>query len=384
MRKASLLLTLILSCAVFTPAQLVKSTNTNAGTPEDKALDEISNTTDPAQKLALIEKFQADFGKGEFAVLALDLHVSYYSDAKDYAKMADYAEKIMVLDPDNFAAVVHLAHAYSELHNPKALVDTLEKLSGILTRYKAQTPPADAPSDWKSLHDQSLADNQPQIEYVQSLVANGIFADTVPAERAALADRYATVFPDASYAPMAESLAASSYQQAQDTPHMIAAAEKAVAMNPNSIDMLLLLADAYSSSGNNLDKASEYSKKALQLLPVAKKPDSVTDDQWKKQTTLQTGVAWSAQGQVQINKNDLNGAAASFQKASPLLKADTPTYARNLYRLGFTYARLQKIPEAKAALAEAASYNTPFKSLAQQTLEKLGTAPPPKRAGRGN
>jgi len=104
MRKASLLLTLILSCAVFTSAQLVKSTNTNAGTPEDKALDEISNTTDPAQKLALIEKFQADFGKGEFAVLALDLHVSYYSDAKDYAKMADYAEKIMVLDPDNFAA----------------------------------------------------------------------------------------------------------------------------------------------------------------------------------------------------------------------------------------------------------------------------------------
>jgi tetratricopeptide (TPR) repeat protein len=165
---------------------------------------------------------------------------------------------------------------------------------------------------------------------------------------------------------------------------MIAAAEKAVSMNPNSIDMLLLLADTYSFNGNNLDKASEYAKKALQLLPDAKKPDGVTDDQWKKQITLQTGVAWSAQGQVQITKNDLNGAAISFQKASPLLKVDTPTYARNLYRLGFTYARLQKIPEAKAALTEAASYNTPFKSLAQQLLEKLGTAPPPKRAGRGN
>jgi len=89
-------------------------------------------------------------------------------------------------------------------------------------------------------------------------------------------------------------------------------------------------------------------------------------------------------GQVQINKNDLNGAVASFQKASPLLKADTPTYARNLYRLGFTYARLQKIPEAKAALTEAASYNTPFKALAKQTLDQLGNAPPAKRAGRGN
>lgn len=384
MRKASLLFTLMVSFAITTSAQLVKSATTKAGTPEDKALDEISNTTDPAQKLALIDKFQADYGQGEFAALALDLHVSYYSDAKDYAKVADYAQKILALDPDNFAAVVHLAHAYSELHNPGAMMDTLEKMSAILTRYKAQSAPADAASDWKSLHDQSLSDQQPQIEYVQSLVANGIFVDTNPAERAALADRYATACPDAAYAPMAESLAATSYQQTQDSPHMIAAAEKAVSMNPNSIDMLLLLADTYSSSGKNLDKASDYAKKALQLLPDAKKPDGIPDDQWKKQITLQTGVAWSALGQVQINKNDLNGAVASFQKASPLLKADTPTYARNLYRLGFTYARLQKIPEAKAALTEAVSYNTPFKALAKQTLDQLGNAPPAKRAGRGN
>ncbi len=384
MRKASLLLTMILVFAIPSSAQLVKTINTKAGTPEDKALDEISNTTDPAQKLALIDKFQTDFGKDDLAVLALDLYVSYYSDTKDFAKMADYAQKTLALDPDNFLAIVHLATAQSELHNAPALVDTLEKLSALLTRYKAQTKPADADSSWKSIHDQSLADQQPQIEYVQSLVANGIFADKVPAERAALAERYVAAFPDASYAPIAESLAATSYQQAQDSPHMIAAAEKALSMNPNSIDMLLLLADQYSSSGKNLDKAADYSKKALELLPNAKKPDGVPDDQWQKQVTLQTGVAWSALGQVQINKNDLAGAAASFQKASPLLKADTPTYARNLYRLGFTYARLQKIPEAKAALTEAASYDTPFKAPALQTLAQLGPAPAPKRPGRGH
>ena len=49
-------------------AQLMKSITTKAGTPEDNAIEEISNTTDPAQKLALIDKFNADFGKGDLAI----------------------------------------------------------------------------------------------------------------------------------------------------------------------------------------------------------------------------------------------------------------------------------------------------------------------------
>jgi tetratricopeptide (TPR) repeat protein len=165
---------------------------------------------------------------------------------------------------------------------------------------------------------------------------------------------------------------------------MAVAAEKALTLDPNSTDMMLILADYYSSSGAQLDKASTYAKKAIELLPAAKAPDGVSADQWQKQVTFQTGIAWSAQGQVLINKNDLAGAASAFQKASPMLKGDVNSYARNLYRLGFTDARLQKIPEARAALTEAISYNTPFKALAQQTLDKLGPAPPPKRTGRGN
>src|SRR5690349_1214175 len=45
-------------------AQLTKNVLVQAGTPEDKATREISAATDPAQKLALIDKFQADLGKG--------------------------------------------------------------------------------------------------------------------------------------------------------------------------------------------------------------------------------------------------------------------------------------------------------------------------------
>jgi tetratricopeptide (TPR) repeat protein len=385
MRKLSVLLIIFAAFATTAHAQLIRSIVTQAGTPEDKALEDISNATDPAQKIALIDKFNADYGKGDLAILGNDLYVSYYSDLGNYQKMAEYAQKILTVDPDNFSAVIHLARAESQLADTSGVFAAGEKMAGILARYNAQTPPAGADAAaWTSLHQQALSDQQDQIRYVQSLMTNALYKIQAPAEKAALAERYVAIFPDSPYTAYCDKIAATSYQAAQDLPKMAAAAEKALVIDPNAIDMLLILADYYSSAGQQLDKASADAKKAIQLLPDAKAPDGITPDQWQKQVTFQTGVAWSAQGQVLINKNDLAGAATAFQKASPMLKSDVNAYARNLYRLGFTYARLEKIPEARAALTEATTFNTPFKALAQQTLDKLGPATPAKRTGRGN
>jgi tetratricopeptide (TPR) repeat protein len=170
------------------------------------------------------------------------------------------------------------------------------------------------------------------------------------------------------------------YQGMRAYPKMIAVAQKALAIDANNGPMLVLLADYYSEKGEQLDQADAYAKKAIQVLPKSPKPDGIADADWTKQVTLQTGVAWSAQGQILVNKRDNAGAITAFQTASPMLKAEKTAYARNLYRLGYTYALLRKNAEAKTALTEAASLDTPYKPLAQDTLSKLGTAtPPPKR-----
>jgi tetratricopeptide (TPR) repeat protein len=160
---------------------------------------------------------------------------------------------------------------------------------------------------------------------------------------------------------------------------MLEVANGVLAKDPDNIGMLLLLADYYSEKGEQLDKAETYAKKIPALVDAAKKPDGVTDEQWKGQTALQKGVALSALGQVHIQKKDNAQAVESFRAAEPLLKQDDGSYGRNQYRLGFALLNLKRIPEAKAAFTESASVNSPYKGLAQEKLKGLAGAKPGAR-----
>ena len=68
----------------------------------------------------------------------------------------------------------------------------------------------------------------------------------------------------------------------------------------------------------------------------------------------------------------------ALKTASPLLKPYDYYYGRNLYFLGYVLARSKRVAEARPVLTEAASVNSPYKALAQETLGKIGSAAPGK------
>ena len=160
---------------------------------------------------------------------------------------------------------------------------------------------------------------------------------------------------------------------------MLEVANGLLAKDPNNLGMLLLLSDYYSEKGEQLDKAEAHAKKAITVLDAAKKPDEMTDEQWKQQIALQKGLALSALGQVNIQKKDNATAVTNFRTAAPLLKSDDGSYARNQYRLGFALLNLKRNAEAKEAFTQAASVNSPYKGPAQEKLKGLAGATPARR-----
>src|SRR5438477_9630910 len=93
------------------PAQQIgKYVPVQAGSEVDHALTEINAAADPAQKLALIDKFAAS-AQGDMAIVADDQYVNYYIGVKNYDKAMEYGEKLFALDPDNLANGVNMVRA---------------------------------------------------------------------------------------------------------------------------------------------------------------------------------------------------------------------------------------------------------------------------------
>ena len=353
-------------------AQLGKTVSVNAGTPEDKALSEIYATPDGPEKIALLDKFMADYGKGDLELLADQLYASSYVSQKNYAKAYEYGEKALKLDPDNLSTAVTLVHAAEEGGDIAKLFDAAERANGIVTRYKNSPPPAGTSKEaWEQQKQGVLKGAQDDINYVQNATFNAAYKLTDPKSRATYMDRFAKNFPDSPYALNAREQVAFSEEQAQNIPKMMEAAQAVLAADPKNVDMLVLLSDYWSEKGLQLDKAGDYAQRAIDVLSKATKPEGADDARWQQQVSVQKGLAYSALGQVYVNQSFNPQAVNAFREAGPLLKSNPVSYARNQYRLGFTLAKMQKIPEAKAALTEAASIDSPYRALAQQTLAKI-------------
>jgi tetratricopeptide (TPR) repeat protein len=356
-------------------AQIGKYVPIPAGSDADHALTEINGTTDPAQKLALIDKFAVNIAQGDLAIIADDLYVNYYIGAKNYDKAFEYGDKLFMLDPDSFSNGVNMVRAAQEKGDIDKLFTYGDKVAGILKRYKESPPPeGKSQGDWDSAKKTTLGSIHDSLIYVEQLTFNGAYQTQDLTKRAGLLVRFAQIFPDSPYADQAMGVAAASYRQIQNVPKMLEAANGVLARDPNNLGMLILLADYYSEKGEQLDKAETYAKKAVAVLETAKKPEGLTDEQWLQQSALQKGLALSALGQVNIQKKANAQAVENFKAAAPLLKPDANSYARNQYRLGFALLNLKKVPEAKAALADAASVNSPYKALAQEKLKAMSGA----------
>ena len=373
MKRLIVLIVLFLGLTTAASAQIGKTVAVPAGSDEDKALAPIYSAPDGPDKIALLDKFMTDYGKGDFELLGDQLYVQTYLAQKDYAKVYEYGDKVLKLDPDSLSAAVSVIRAADAQGDTPKLFDVGEKISAILARFKASSAPEGTlPNQWAATKEQALKDEDADISFVEYALVNAASKTADPASRVKLFERYAAAFPDSPYTLSVREQAAYAYQQLQNTAKMTETAQSILAANPGDVSMLILLADSLSDSDKQGDKATAYAQKALDALKDAKKPDNLTDDQWQQQESLEKGIAYSTIGEVDVIKGKNAPAVDAFKLANPLLKSNNYYYGRNLYRLGFTLAKMQRHPEARTVLTEAIAVDSPYKAKALETVNKIG------------
>src|SRR5215813_14974292 len=142
-----LVMALLLSASALCAQQIGKYVPINAGSDADHAMTEINAATDPAQKLALIDKFATQFGQGDMALVANENYVNYYIAQKQYDKAFEYGDKVFAIDPGNFNNAVNMVRAASEKGDAEKLLSYGQKGQHIMTAYKASPAPAGVAAD---------------------------------------------------------------------------------------------------------------------------------------------------------------------------------------------------------------------------------------------
>ena len=183
-------------------------------------------------------------------------------------------------------------------------------------------------------------------------------------------ERFTPAFPDSRFDESIASYAMMSLSELKDMTRVVSYGEKALAANPNSLPTLLLLAGAYvdDPKPGSVGKATTYAQRAIAVA----KADAPDADRNRK---LSAGVAHSTLGYAYMKQDKTAAAIPELKSASGLLKGlEDQQYAIALYRLGYAYAKLSRVNEARDALTEAAKIPGSVQPLSQDLLTKVNAA----------
>ena len=373
----SLVLAAISFCFLFLTAHAGAQTDKiviPAGTPEDHDLQAISNEQDAAKKLAMYQDFVQRYPSNPAAVAYGNWQISQaYQTSGDLNKALDYGDKALAAAPRNLDILVSQASIAQQAKDNARLIDYAAK-GGEVCRSIGKQPKPEGMSDEdfrrQVEEDKSAAKNS--CTFLESSGFNVIASENDAKLRMAEIEKYSAAFPDSVFQDQVSSYAMYTLGPGQlnDQARLFAYGEKTLEANPNSLPALLLLAGSYvdDAKPGSLGKAITYAQKAI-AVAKADEPDA---DRSRK---LSAGVAHSIVGYAYIKQDKTAAAIPELKSAQGLLKGlDEQQYAIALYRLGFAYAKLSRVSEAREVLTEAVKISGPVQAMSQDLLTKVNAA----------
>jgi tetratricopeptide (TPR) repeat protein len=345
-----------------------------AGTPEDVALTEIGKEQDAQKKTAMYEDFLQKFSANPAAVAYGNWQLSQaYQSTGDLNKALEYGDRAVKGSPHNMDILVSQASIAQQLKNDGKIIE-YSALGGdaFNSIAKQARPEGLSDQEFASRVEQDKSSVKNSYDFLEAAGFNAIADEKDPKARMSHIERYTAAFPDTKFGDQVAQYAMYTLGPGQlnDPTRLVAFGDKALAANPNSIPALILLSNFYvdDSKPGSVTKAASYAQKVIELA----KADAPDADKSRK---LSAGVAHSTLGYALMKQDKTAAAVPQLKSATELLKGqDDTAYAAALYRLGYAYAKLNKISEARETLQEAVKIQGPIQQPAQELLTKVNTA----------
>jgi len=180
------------------------------------------------------------------------------------------------------------------------------------------------------------------------------------AKKDQLGEDFLQKYPQSRYRPEVYSLLVRGYLSLNQVDKMEVVGDKEIEMNPNDAQTLAIVGSTLPrvmgastpEPQKRLDKAEQYSKKALEVLPTLVKPAELSDTDFLKAKDQTSALAYSGLGLVAFRRQKFAEAIPNFEQAVKLDPLPDPV---NLYLLGISNEKTSHFDDAVSAFTKCAA-----------------------------
>jgi tetratricopeptide (TPR) repeat protein len=191
-------------------------------------------------------------------------------------------------------------------------------------------------------------------------------------------------YPQSKYDEFIYSRLTNAYYSKQQLDKMYAAGDKALALNPNDVTVLVLVGWVIPhnidpndlDSDRRLEKAQGYEKHALEVLPTLPKPATLTDEQFAAAKSREEATAHSGLGLIYFRQRKAEDSLKELQQATAVQQSDPVDF----FIMGIDLVGLKRYNDAVDAFQKCAQIPGVMQDRCKQQAEKAKAqaAQPPK------
>jgi tetratricopeptide (TPR) repeat protein len=181
------------------------------------------------------------------------------------------------------------------------------------------------------------------------------------AKKDQLGEDFLQKYPQSRYRPEVYAMLVRGYLSQGQIEKMESMGDKEIELNPNDAQTLAIVGSTLPRVMNagtpdpqkRLDKAEQYSKKALEVLPTIAKPTELSDADFLKAKDQTAALAYSGLGLVAFRRSKFAEAIPNFEQAAKLDPVPDPV---NFYLLGISNEKTSHFEDAVNAFTKCAAF----------------------------
>ena len=351
-------------------------------TPEDQLMLAVNGAEGPQDQIAALDKYAAAHADSKFMPCVNNSYTAAYLKVNNFDKAIEYGEKDIAANVLDVNLMLNLLKSYVGAGKANDIsFDVIDKMPNQLKVESSASQPAKmTDEEWAKAQQDMAAQMKDERAYAEYAFFQLLPRVTDPAKRVQYLDAFMQAYPDTTNVGQVNYQYFVAYEYAGNAAKADEYGEKAIAADPNNVEYLDAVANDYANRQTDLDKATSYAKKVLQLAPAAKKSEGETDEQFKATQNNLLGLAHVTLGYVEYQQaartRKMAASIQDLKAAADLLGGNPELQAKALYLLGSAY-EFEVPANHKAAvdvLTRASSMQSSFKGPSADLLAKVKKA----------